>query len=474
MQMGDKPTKFRTSLTPTILGTVGLFFCLTFLLISELTQQRLLQSIQSFNQSIEAQGVLREVMATVTEIQAGHRAYFLTHQQHFLQPLPIAAERINRLTTRLQEIWSDSPSKLSFVKQLHNQVQQNLMHMDKMFKRFRNGLQHPSYQHEIDFINDTKLEDEQTKKLQREIDLAIGQEANHYQKSITQWNANVILVRIGIWMLTIANIILLALLYARLSKEQRRKALEAHWATLRQQELEALIADRTAVLSELSSTLQIEQEREKAKIARDIHDELGSLIISARMDITYVLFKLREIAPALGDKLTSAIQNLDASVDIKRRIIEELRPSALDTLGVVPALEWQTQQVCKRANLQADLDLADDLPEMPDTIAIALFRILQEALTNIVKYAKAKRVFVSLQLLDDVWTLIIKDNGIGLADGALSSPLSHGLSGMRQRVVSIHGTFSIGSLPGAGTTIEVHVPYTPIKTHSMSTSLIEA
>jgi signal transduction histidine kinase len=145
-------------------------------------------------------------------------------------------------------------------------------------------------------------------------------------------------------------------------------------------------------------------------------------------------------------------------VQIKRRIIEELRPTLLDNLGLSAALDWQVHEICDRAGLACNIATPGDDSNIAPQVSIALYRILQEALTNIVKYAKAKTVSVDLGLTEDTVTLLIEDDGIGIPQDAQSNLLSHGIAGMRQRVRALHGEFSIAQRPEGGTMIEVNIP----------------
>jgi signal transduction histidine kinase len=146
---------------------------------------------------------------------------------------------------------------------------------------------------------------------------------------------------------------------------------------------------------------------------------------------------------------------------MKRRIIEELRPTLLDNLGLAPAIDWQVRQVCERAGLQCALNLDDTEIELPPDVTIAIYRIVQEALTNIVKYAKARHVDVDLVQSSEEVSLVIRDDGVGLPPGADTNKLSHGISGMRQRVRALGGEFSIRGKPRAGTTLELTIPLKP-------------
>jgi len=154
---------------------------------------------------------------------------------------------------------------------------------------------------------------------------------------------------------------------------------------------------------------------------------------------------------------------IDQGIDLKRRIIENLRPSLLDHLGLASALQWYVDEACKAANLECNLRIADGLERMPGDLEIALYRIVQESVTNIVKHARAKRIDLSVERTSKGLRVEIVDDGIGIADLEMAKKLSHGLAGMSHRVRSVHGTFDIRSRPGHGTRIDVFVPLEPKK-----------
>lgn len=441
-------SQIRRSFTTAVFVALGVCFSATFLIVSELANRRLTVAAEKFGHTIEAKGLLREVGSVVAEAEAAQRGYYLSGQTEYLAAWRLAPDRLNGLFARLREIWEREPEQLQQLILLRTSVDKRMQGLETSFKQAKPGDRNSMR---------NSLGREETEQLRREIDLAIGRTSRLYQDDMRQWKSDVMVTRLGVGILSTINLLLLLLIYTRSQRELRSDTQEMRSVEARQHELEQLVEERTAVLSELSTDLQNEQEREKAKIAHDIHDELGSLVISARMDVTYVLYKLRDSEPQLAEKLENAIQNLDTSVDIKRRIIEELRPSALDTLGLVPALEWQVQQVCERANLLPILDLPAEMPDLPEQVAITLFRITQEALSNVAKYAKASQVWVTLRVLNEYCQLTVKDDGIGLTDTAMHSPLSHGLSGMRQRAASLRGSFRVNSAPGEGTTIQVRL-----------------
>ena len=165
--------------------------------------------------------------------------------------------------------------------------------------------------------------------------------------------------------------------------------------------LERDVSVRTAELSELSNYLQTVREEEKSRLARDIHDELGGILVGAKMDVSWVADRFKDREPEVAAKLKRALLMLDEGVEMKRRIIEELRPTLLDNLGLASAIDWQVRQVCDRAGLQCTLNLEESDLELPPNVSIAIYRIVQEALTNIVKYAKARHVDVELSQNDE-------------------------------------------------------------------------
>jgi signal transduction histidine kinase len=176
------------------------------------------------------------------------------------------------------------------------------------------------------------------------------------------------------------------------------------------------------------------------------------------MDVAWVEERMKKKDSEIAAKLERALQALDDGVQIKRRIIEELRPTLLDNLGLAAALDWQVHEICDRAGISATIATPEDDSMIEPQISIALYRILQEALTNIVKYAQASKVNVDLGVTSDTVTLLIEDDGIGIPEDAQNNLLSHGIAGMRQRVRALHGEFAIARRPEGGTVIEVNVP----------------
>ena len=218
--------------------------------------------------------------------------------------------------------------------------------------------------------------------------------------------------------------------------------------------LEESVRDRTTELSELASYLITVREDEKAHLARELHDELGALLTVAKLDLTRLRIKLREV-PALGVNLESLDGHLDAGIALKRRIIETLRPSELAVLGLTSTLMNLCTDAATRLNIAMQTDFEE--VELTDEGQLAIYRLVQEALNNVSKYANATRVSISVSRDSTVVRVRIEDNGIGFDPAALKSA-THGIAGMRFRFEKLHGSLSVDSRPGAGTRLDASVP----------------
>lgn len=209
-------------------------------------------------------------------------------------------------------------------------------------------------------------------------------------------------------------------------------------------------------LRNLSTSLQNVREEERTRISRELHDELGQQLTGLKLSLSWLGTRLKEGRTTTPDTVDEMRYLLDAAIASVRRISTELRPLILDDLGFGEAMSWQTLEFTKRSNLEVTLNLpaADDVHE--DELATALFRIVQESLTNVARHANATRVKIDLVAEGGKLVLTINDNGQGIQDNAKQGGI--GLVSMRERANSIGAQFNIISGPGVGTTIEVIIP----------------
>jgi signal transduction histidine kinase len=256
----------------------------------------------------------------------------------------------------------------------------------------------------------------------------------------------------------IASAALLLVLTRLTVRQLRDRDEQAAQLAARQAELERQVEARTEELSELSNHLQLLAEQEKAALSRELHDELGGLLVATRMDVSWLEERLNSPDPEIRGYFKRVHEALQSGVDIKRRVIESLRPTLLDNLGLIPALRWQVAEYCRRGELRSiEHYPVEDLRLTPEA-AIAVFRIVQEALTNVLKHAHARSVEVALRVEAPWLELTIVDDGIGLPHERLKELRSHGLAAMRQRARALHGQWRLHCPPEGGTQIEVRLP----------------
>lgn len=257
--------------------------------------------------------------------------------------------------------------------------------------------------------------------------------------------------------MTAVSLLLLAFITALLLTEASRRAHQRLVQAQQGLEFEKLLEVRTRELSELSTHLQELAEKEKSELAKRLHDELGGLLTAAKMDLSWVQSRCNDAG--FSPRFAQLGTVLDEAMDLKRRVVEELRPSLLDHFGLPTALRAHVESVCLKANLQCEVTLSEDAESIPKECAIALFRVVQEGLTNVVRHAQARQVRLAITSDSQRYLLLLIDDGSGMKlDEAQQFRWSHGLAGMRQRVQALGGQFGIESSPAEGTTLRIEVP----------------
>lgn len=215
-------------------------------------------------------------------------------------------------------------------------------------------------------------------------------------------------------------------------------------------------------LRSLAGHLEGAREAERTRIAREIHDEFGQMLTGLKIDISWLEKKLSQNEsaprPPLLDKVKSIQELIREMVLSVRRISSELRPGVLDTLGLAAAVEWQVNEFQQRTGIKSHVRTVLGDREPPRAAATALFRVLQESLTNVARHAEATSVHVTLDEKEDWVTLEVKDDGRGITDEELKKTGAFGLMGMRERVIPLHGKCEILGTPGQGTTVRISVP----------------
>ena len=242
---------------------------------------------------------------------------------------------------------------------------------------------------------------------------------------------------------------------------ERARRVRSQWDDLaslvrRQKDMLGEVGRRTRELSSLSAFLQTHYEQEKARLARELHDELGGILTPAKMDLSWLEARLGGDAK-YRERMARLSALIDQGIDLKRRIIEDLHPSLLDHLGLAAAVQWFVDEACRAAKLESHVTVSK-LERLSPDLEIALYRVVQESVNNAVRHSRATRIELVVERTDEGVRLCVRDNGIGIPDLERARNQSHGLVGMTHRMRAISGTLDISSRDGEGTRVEAFLP----------------
>ena len=224
---------------------------------------------------------------------------------------------------------------------------------------------------------------------------------------------------------------------------------------------EEKLQQQTKLLHSLALDYQSDVERERHKLSRELHDELGSIFTATKMDIAWVIKKMKDIGSDVStdvvNKLRKTTSYVDQGIQYQRHIVQELHPAMFSTFGFWPALKSLIHDAVERNQWELTLNLPDENTKLNDTLSLVTYRIVQETLNNANKHAKASKISIDVMVDEKFIKLEIEDNGVGVNMDALETN-THGLSGMRHRVLAIGGHFEILSEPGKGVLTRALIP----------------
>jgi signal transduction histidine kinase len=257
------------------------------------------------------------------------------------------------------------------------------------------------------------------------------------------------LIRTSIIVGPLIFIVFVTVVIKSLLSELTSKATLHHALEAKNQQHELKVKEQSKLLQSLALDYQSDVERERQKLARELHDELGSILTATKMDIAWVIKMLKKSQPDIVDKLKRTNTYLDQGISFKRQIVQDLHPSMIGTFGFWPALRTLIEETAERNQLALTVDLPAEETQINETISLIAYRVVQETLNNCSKYAKASALSVHICCDEHNMKIEIKDNGVGI-DMSKLSKTTHGLSGMRNRVTAIGGHLELTSSPGNG------------------------
>ena len=272
------------------------------------------------------------------------------------------------------------------------------------------------------------------------------------QRETTSWYARVAAV-----VAPVALMILVLLVMIQLLKDLHAKTMANEKAEAEKRNYIQDIQQQSELLQTMAYDNMKDTERQRTQLAREIHDELGSILTATKMDIAWINKMLKGDFPEVGDRLSKTSRNLDQGIHFKRQIVQDLHPPMLASFGFWPAIETLIEEYTERNEWNMKVNMPETEPKLDETVGLVAYRIIQETLNNATKYAKATEVSLDIMLDQDIMKIEIQDNGIGF-DEALLNHETHGLEGMRNRTMAVRGKYKVSSRPNHGVYTLVLLP----------------
>ncbi len=437
------------SLWPLLLVALGCTLVLSLLAFGRLHSQfgvKAMHETQVYKQQIDS---FDELLTLVLDAETGVRGYLLNeHKQVYLEPYEDSRRKVDALLARIDQDHPPGSTDRQEVEKLNGLVRLKLKLLADTIEAGRVISAGPPGQGGIGKAYTDQIR--QSISVMRERLEARNRAL--VSESITRFGE----MEHAVTVLALGALGLIVMLFG---VQQRQSSLRVRIGELLQREnqaLESTVSERTRELSDLANYLTDAREAERARLARELHDELGALLTAAKMDAGWLLRSLgADAGPDIQARFRRLIDTIGSGITIKRRIIDDLRPPLLQGLGLVEALRALTDELRGEFQLALELPAAD--PPCTEEQSLALFRIVQEAITNIRKYAHARHIEVGLRLESGDIHLWVSDDGDGF-DPDSPQLNRHGLAGMKHRAQMFEGRFGVSSAPGRGTRIDARMP----------------
>ena len=422
--------------------------------INEASFQQSTTAVTTLEQAQQTRSAINRLIRQILDAETGQRGYLLTGDERYLEPYDTAAKDINENLDILRQQFTPYPDQLGDFEAMSRHVLRKLAEIDLTVRMRKQGNEDG-----WKFVLTTDVGKEQMDAIRN---LSAKLSANNIRKmenGQVQIRKALQVSRIGI---TVTALVGLFAFYMYLLQTQTlmTSGLREQLALERERDLlEKQVRERTATLAELATHLQNVREDERGHLARELHDELGALLTAAKLDVARLKSRLAGNLPEASERLEHLTDTLNTGIALKRRIVEDLRPSSLTHLGLLASLEILAKEFEERSDLTIPTNL--EPTELNASAQLTVYRIVQESLTNIGKYADATQAEISLHNFDTYITIEVTDNGSGFKVESIPAG-SHGLAGMRHRVEAIGGNLTVTSSEN-GTRVTAVLPKTALK-----------
>jgi signal transduction histidine kinase len=423
---------------------------LGLLLISEVSYRDSMQSVEQLRVKNVGRVATYRLLDAIVEAEGAQRGFLLTGNPEYLRPYQDAAGRLELQIHVLEAQYRSSAAQQPNLVELLNTLAAKLSELQTTIDVFVQGREAAAR----DLVA-AGIGREQMEAIRAAADKLIITETASIDAERTEIRRTLGLNRIGVGAVTALTLLAFFMYLQQAAaldaeRRQQQRALQAE-----RDSLDAQVHARTAELTDLAQHLQTAREDERSRLARELHDELGALLTAAKLDLARLKSRLREVSPEAAERIAHLNDALNSGIALKRRIIEDLRPSTLNNLGLKAALDILAREFGERSALAVQAEIGT--VKLSPSCELTAYRMVQEALTNVAKYARAAQVRILLQADAAGALLRVQDDGVGF-DPAAQRSSAHGLLGMRYRVEAEGGRLQIVSAPGQGTCIEAVLP----------------
>ncbi len=428
---------------------LGVAFIATLFMVSESGYMRLQESSHAISAAEERMALLQRYLRLVIDAESALRGFLLTEDTRYLQTFDPAIRALDPLLERIIEGLNKSglAEDAAKAQSLRSISGRKIGEMQTALRLYGEvGLDSARV------LLNTDIGKKAMTDLRNQIRELYDNETERLEAARTASERDLHTSRILLGVAAALSLILVVMLGTILTRDMRRREQEAEDLEIRNRELDRTVKQRTGMLFHLSSSLQKVAEREKAALARELHDELGGLLVATKIDVSWLRKRLDDGNEASTLRWERILRSMDEGLTLKRRVIESLRPTLLDNVGLIAALRWLVDESLRRSGIACEEKYPETMPELSADSRIAVFRVVQECLMNIIKHAKAKSVLLRVTANERELSVIVRDDGVGIDEKRIETPQSHGLLGMRHRIESLEGKFAIRSLgSGVGT-----------------------
>ncbi len=419
--------------------------------ISEASYQNAMATFNALVERGNARGQIQALHHALAEAETGQRGYLLTGRTEYLQPYTDAQKTIKNALAWLERYYVADPAAAALMRRMDSLVGEKLSEMATTLHLYDEG--------RVDTWRElllTNIGKEKMETLQSLSDQLLAFETDKVTLDHESVSQTLLLNRLGVTTMTALSLLALFMYLRQTAALDRQRAEQQRVVQAERDRLEVEVAARTAQLKVLALHLQTVREDERSHLARELHDELGALLTAAKLDAARLKSRLGQTTPEVAERLAHLNEALNGGIALKRRITEDLRPSSLSNLGLVTALEILVREAGARMEVEFECTL--EPVNLRPSAELTIYRLVQEALTNIAKYAKATRVEVRLaRRPESKVEIVVRDNGVGF-DTSQPRLATHGLLGMKFRLESENGAMTIDSAPGRGTAITAWLP----------------